>query len=72
MKKILLTGLIILISFSIQSCVVHTRAPQTKVVYVKKAPKNHRIVVVKGKKYYYWGGKHYRKTPRGYVVVRVR
>ena len=44
--------------------------PQATTV-VKVAPKHHKIVVVKGKRYYYWNGKHYRKTKKGYVFVRV-
>jgi len=53
------------------SCVVHSRPAQSKTVVVKKAPRNHRVVVVKGKRYYTWGGKHYKKTRKGYVVVRI-
>lgn len=44
--------------------------PQTTTV-IKVAPKHHKIVVIKGKRYYYWNGKHYRKTKRGYVFVKV-
>jgi len=54
------------------SCVVHTRpATQSRTVIIKKAPRNHKIVVIKGKRYYTWGGKHYKKTRKGYVVTRV-
>ncbi|WP_372793540.1 DUF6515 family protein [Lutibacter sp.] len=41
-----------------------------KVVVVKKLPKNHKIVFVKGQRYYTWNGKHNIKTNNGYVVVR--
>lgn len=44
--------------------------PQTTTV-IKVAPKHHKIVVVKGKRYYFWNGKHYRKTKRGFVFVKV-
>jgi len=53
------------------SCVVHSRPAQSNVVVVKKAPKYHKVVVVKGKRYYTWGGKHYRKTRKGFVYVRI-
>ena len=53
------------------SCVVHTRPVATNTVIIKKAPRNHKVVVVKGTRYYTWGGKHYKKTRRGYVVVRI-
>lgn len=53
------------------SCVVHTRpAVQSRTVVVK-APRNHKIVVIKGKRYYTWGGKHYKKTRKGYIITRV-
>jgi len=53
------------------SCVVHTRPVATHTVVIKKAPRNHKVVVIKGKRYYTWNGKHYRKTRRGYVFVKV-
>lgn len=74
-KKIILPFVFLLLAFSLQSCVVHTRPAynnHAKVVYVKHAPKNHKIVVVKGKRYYYWNGKHYNKTKKGFVVVKIR
>ena len=71
MRKFLF--LVALVSFTLTSCAtrVVTTAPTTNVVIVKKAPRNHKIVVVKGKRYYRWGGKHYRKTHRGFVLVKV-
>lgn len=51
---------------------VVTTAPASTVTVVKTAPKNHKIVVVKGKRYYFWNGRHYKKTRKGYVVVRVK
>ncbi|MBT8260411.1 MAG: hypothetical protein HKO92_07225 [Flavobacteriaceae bacterium] len=58
-------------TLSLTSCAtrVAVTAPHTTVV--KVAPKHHKIVVVKGKRYYFWNGKHYKKTRRGYVVVKV-
>ncbi len=54
------------------SCVVHTRpAAHSHTVVVKKAPRNHKVVVVKGKRYYTWDGKHYKKTRKGYIITRI-
>ena len=66
---LIIAGLIL--SISLTSCArrVVVETPRTTVVRV--APKNHKIVVVKGKRYYYWNGRHYRKTNRGYVYVRI-
>ena len=71
MKKFIF--LFALMAFTFSSCAtrVVTTVPTSKVVVVKKAPANHKVVVVKGKRYYRWGGKHYRKTNRGYVLVKV-
>jgi len=52
------------------SCVVHTRPVATNTVIIKKAPRHHKVVVIKGKRYYTWDGKRYRKTRRGYVFVK--
>ncbi|MFY0712077.1 hypothetical protein J1D01_00240 [Seonamhaeicola sp. NFXS20] len=59
--------------FNLSSCAtrVTTTRPVTKVTIVKTLPKHYKIVRVKGKRYYFWNGKHYRKTRKGYVVVRV-
>ncbi|TGV03874.1 hypothetical protein EM932_05060 [Flavivirga rizhaonensis] len=59
---------------SLSSCVTRTRVvtkPATQVTVVKKAPRHYKIVKVKGKRYYFWNGNHYKKTRSGYVVVRV-
>lgn len=53
------------------SCVVHTRPAASRTVVVKQAPRNHKVVVIKGKRYYTWGGKRYTKTRRGYVIVNI-
>jgi len=70
MKKIILCILCITL-FSLESCVVRQVASKPNLVIVKKAPRNHQVVVIKKKKYYKWGGKYYRKTRRGYIVVRL-
>lgn len=64
---------VLLFSFTLTSCatrVVH-RTPSNKTVVVKTAPKNHQLVVVKGQRYYKWNGNHYKKTSRGYLLVRI-
>jgi len=55
------------------SCVTAVRPSHvhTKTVVVKKVPKHHKVVHVKGHKYYAWGGKHYKKTRKGYVFVKL-
>lgn len=50
---------------------VVVRPATSTVKVVKVAPKNHKIVVIKGHRYYTWGGRYYKKTSRGFVVVRV-
>ena len=62
-------GFVFALSFTSCASRVVVR-PQASTV-VKVAPKHHKIVVVKGKRYYYWNGKHYRKTKKGYLFVRV-
>ncbi len=74
MKRLILISTILIFVLT-QSCIVHTkpvRHHKTKIVYIKKAPRNHKIVKIKGKKYYYFNGKHHRKTNRGFIVVRIR
>ncbi len=73
MKKYLFILAIATVSFS--SCttrVVTTTPAPNRVVVVKKAPRNHKVVVVKGQRYYVWNNTYHRKTSRGYVVVKVR
>ncbi|WP_406685365.1 hypothetical protein N1F78_06475 [Seonamhaeicola sp. MEBiC1930] len=66
---------IILISaillFNLSSCAARVTKRPAKVTVIKTAPQNHKIVVIKGKHYYFWNGRHYRKTRRGFVFVRV-
>jgi len=53
------------------SCATRVVARSTNVTAVKKAPRHYKIVKVKGKRYYFWNGNHYKKTRKGYVVVRI-
>lgn len=56
---------------SLSSCATRVATRPATVTVVKTAPKHHKIVTVKGKRYYFWNGNHYRKTRRGFVIVRV-
>jgi len=58
-------------AFNLSSCATRVKARPAKTVYIKKTPRHYKIVKVKGNRYYFWNGKHYKKTRRGYVVVRV-
>ncbi len=71
MKKLIVLSVLSL--FLNTSCVtrVVTTTPATKVVVVKHPPRHHKVVVVKGHRYYYWNGRYHRKTPQGYVVVKI-
>jgi hypothetical protein len=71
MKKYLFLFAITVLTLTSCATRVVTRAPSNKVVVVHRAARNHKIVVVKGHRYYFWGGKHYRKTRGGYVLVKV-
>ncbi len=71
MKKSLIFLLVIFMC-GFTSCATRVRAKTpAKVVVVKKRPANYKIVRVKGKRYYFWNGKHYKKTRKGYVIVKV-
>ena len=59
----------VILPFSFTSCVTTVRTTPSKVVIVKKIPRTHKVVFVKGQRYYKWNGKHYKKTNSGYIVV---
>jgi hypothetical protein len=70
MKSTLQITVLIMTLLIVSSCA--TRQPTHKsVTLVKVAPKGHKIVQVKGQRYYKWNNTHYRKTRRGYVLVRL-
>jgi hypothetical protein len=71
MKTITAFLLTLLFSFTLTSCVTTVRATPAKVVVVKRLPKVHKVVYIKGHRYYKWSGVYHRKTARGYVVVKV-
>lgn len=66
---LIIIGFIFAMTFTSCATRVEIKSPNIKVV--KVAPKHHKIVVVKGKRYYFWNGRHYKKTKKGYIVVRV-
>ena len=70
MRTVLYLILVIFV-LNLSSCSTRAVISPNAVVVVKTPPKNYKIVKIKGKRYYFWNGKHYRKTRRGYVVVRV-
>lgn len=57
------------LALSLSSCA--TRVVTRPVTVVKTPPKHYKIVTVKGKRYYFWNGRHYKKSRRGYVFVKV-
>lgn len=55
----------------LSSCATRVVTRPATVTVVKTAPKHHKIVTVRGKRYYFWNGNHYKKTRKGFVIVRV-
>lgn len=70
MKIITVLSLFTLLLFS-GSCVVKQVERRPNIVVIKKAPRNYQVVTVRNKRYYKWGGKYYRKTKKGYVIVKI-
>ncbi len=70
MKSLLIIiGLVFTITLT--SCTSRIEVQSSRYTVVKVAPKNHKVVIIKGKRFYFWNGRHYKKTGRGYIVVRV-
>ncbi len=70
--RYLVYTLVLVFALNLNSCArrVVVAQPAT-VTVVKKLPRQHRVVRVKGKRYYFFNEKHYRKTRNGYVVVKI-
>ena len=69
MRKLIL--ILLLASFVFQACAPRiVERNRGRVVIVKRDPRNHKVVVIKKKRYYTWGGKYYRKTSKGFVLVK--
>ncbi|WP_461597301.1 DUF6515 family protein [Winogradskyella sp.] len=73
MMRFLVYTFVFVFAFSLNSCArrVIAMQPENTVTVVKKLPRQSKIVRVKGKRYYFFNGNHYRKTRNGYVLVRV-
>jgi YHS domain-containing protein len=70
--KYLVYTLVFVFALSFTSCATRVVVKQpVSVTVVKKLPRQYKVVRVKGKRYYFFNGKHYRKTRNGYVIVRV-
>ncbi|MEO1030090.1 MAG: DUF6515 family protein [Bacteroidota bacterium] len=72
MMRYLVYTLVLVFALSFSSCAKRVVVTQpASVTVVKKLPRQYKIVRVNGKRYYFFNGRHYRKTRNGYVVVRV-
>ena len=67
---IIIIGSLISIS-SCSSRIVANKPTSKKVTVIKTPPRTHKIVYIKGKRYYKWNGRHYKKTKRGYIIVKI-
>lgn len=61
---------VVVLSFSSCASKVLVEQPAS-VTVVKKLPRQYKVVRVKGKRYYYFNGRHHRKARGGYVVVKL-
>ncbi|WP_400075879.1 DUF6515 family protein [Winogradskyella sp. R77965] len=72
MMRYLVYTFVFIFALSFNSCARRVVVTQpTTVTIVKKLPRQYKVVRVKGKRYYVFNGKHYRKTRKGYVVTRI-
>lgn len=72
MMRFLVYTLFFVFTLSLSSCARRVVVTQpASITIVKKLPRQYKVVRVKGKRYYFFNGKHYRKTRNGYVVVKV-
>lgn len=63
-------GFVFVLSFNSCASRVVVKQPASATV-IKKLPRHYKVVKIKGARYYFFNGKHYKKTRNGYVVVRV-
>ncbi len=72
MMRLIVYTLVFVFTLSFSSCARHVVVAQpTTVTVVKKLPRQYKVVRVRGKRYYFFNGRHYRKTRNGYVVVKL-
>lgn len=70
--RFLVFSLVFVFSISFNSCARRVVVAQpSSVTIVKKLSKHYNVVKVRGKRYYYFNGNHYRKTRNGYLLVRI-
>ncbi|WP_082379333.1 DUF6515 family protein [Pseudalgibacter alginicilyticus] len=66
-----------LISFSaicllnLTSCATRVITRPAAITVVKTPPRHYKIVKIKGNQYYSWNGNYYKKTRKGYTIVRL-
>jgi uncharacterized protein with PIN domain len=66
---LIIIGFVFAITFT--SCATRVVVQPSNVKVIRVAPKHHKIIVIKDKRYYFWNGRHYKKIRKGYIVVRV-
>ena len=72
MMRFIVYTLVFVFTLSLSSCARRVVITQpASITIVKKLPRQYKVVRVKGKRYYFFKGKHYRKTRNGYIVVKV-
>lgn len=69
--RIFVFVLSLLLALNISSCATRVVNRPSGITVIKTPPKHYKVVKVKGERYYFWNGNHYKKTRRGYAVVRV-
>jgi hypothetical protein len=70
--RFLIISLIVVFALNLNSCARRVVLKDSNsITVVHKLPKRYDVVRVKGKRLYFFNGRHYKKTKRGYVVVRV-
>lgn len=60
-----------LLVLSLSSCATRVVTRPANVTIIKTPPRHYKVVKIKGNPYYFWNGRHYKKTKSGYVFVRV-
>lgn len=68
---LILAAATVALSVSSSSCARRVVVVSDPMPVVRVAPTHHKIVVVRGRRYYSWDGNYYRKTRRGFIIVRL-
>lgn len=63
--------LTLLLTLNLSSCATRVVTRPGNVTIIKTPPRHYKIVKINSKPYYFWNGKHYKKTRRGFVFVKV-